>query len=316
MTEARALPVRVAPVRRETVDSYWSRLCSANAIPPHVLWRSLRRADPTLPLGITPRQASRLVEDLGGVPRGLFGNERRATVCGHVERTQRVRCPHCRMLPPPESLCRRCTSGEIVFVARPAGPICIRHRRWHHAGVDIDVSGIPGLRWPQRQLNGTLRLRGIGYRSAAVVAAHDLLALWRKVECSTADADADADADANADADRPMEIRDFRVVVSLAVALTDPQSLQTFALPSLGRKAQAILVDSLVRRVLQPANARTSPDSGTPLAFRDRELRIDSAPSRAQGELPLSVFGAALVPRMPTVRARLLRHRDSWSAVA
>lgn len=177
----RALPVKVRLFPSEAAASYFARLCAANLIPEHTMWRSLRLEYPRLGTAIRPSAVPGFVAALGGLPSDSFTRRSReyVSMCPHDPTLWVRSCAFCngtyRGL---ESLCRRCTAGELVLVERLSGPICGKHARWHANGLDIDVSGRTTQLRAQRRLNRWLHLNDIGYRTALAAMARDVTNSW------------------------------------------------------------------------------------------------------------------------------------------
>ena len=292
MTAVRALPVAVNAFPGETIDSYWRRLCAANEIDEKDLWLSLRRHDRTLPIAVTPRQSVAQVADLSG-HRFRYGESDQA--CGHGVRSQRVRCRRCQLLPSVVSMCLRCSSGEKVSLARTTGPICIRHRRWHDNYLDIDVSGYPRHLTSQRALNGSLRLRGVSYQSSEGLVARDLLARYRSTGRGTA-----CSAQAS-------QLDDFPIVAEIMGALTCPSALDMLTQRRMSRLSRASEIEHIVATTLGGAASR----GGGSTSDRDGGVRRETGRGQTS---PASEFAMALAARMPTITARLLRHRNALLA--
>lgn len=176
----RALPVPVRFYPDETVSSFFSRLCAANQISEYEAWRALRQEDPELGIAVTPPIARVAIEELGGLRRDAMPRIRRSySTCKH-DPTMWVRaCTFCNgQRFGPATLCRRCSRGDLVFVERFSGPICVRHARWHSNGLDIDVRDhLPSL-IAQKRLNGSLHQQLIGYRTPIATIARDIIHEW------------------------------------------------------------------------------------------------------------------------------------------
>lgn len=296
MSSLGPLPVHVRHYRGETTESYWGRLCRANALTQTDLWLAMRHIYPDLPVGVTPRKAIDQIEVLGGM-QGRLRNGVNGLGCGHREATQRVDCPRCRMLPVPVTLCRRCTGGELVTAARPSGPICLRHARWHADKNDLDMSGHPKHEAAQRILNGPLLLRGVSYRSSEVEAATELLCLRRNG--SNPDGEEQRQ-------DLQMEL--LPASVQAVYFLTDDRVAQVLMQPRIGSHALALVIDQIVTAAVRGRRAVHQVRNG--LKVEGRELWVNGVSLPLQGGCALTPFGQMILPRASTVRARLLRHRS------
>lgn len=176
----RALPVPVRLYPAETVSSYFSRLCLANRISEYEVWRALKQEDPGLGPAVAPRTAIAAIEELGGLRhRTIAPPADISSTCKH-DPTMWVRaCRFCNGAGfGPTTLCRRCTAGDLVFVDRITGPICVKHARWHSNGLDIDIRAHPASLRSQTKLNGSLHQRSIGYRSPVAFVSRDIVNGW------------------------------------------------------------------------------------------------------------------------------------------
>lgn len=294
ITGLRVLPICVEPFPAETPESYFSRLCAANSVSTADMWLTMRRGVPGMPVGATPQYALPALEAISGLPEGYFGGRAvppRVPPSTFPARGSQSAKGHVQAR---STLCRRCAGGEAVMVARYVGPICTKYARWHDNGQDTDVSGHPAAMAAQRRFNGTLLLRGIAYRSAEGVAVRDLLRLWRMHHQPSGAATSS-------------EIEDFALVARLICRLTSPEFLDVLTIITAGRQAHAA--------ALEEAIAMTVLKSRQPLRtieVRDREMILSGTPMRAIGQtIPLGSFAQTIRHRMPTIRARLLHHRNA-----
>lgn len=183
------LPVRVVPFPAETTRSFYRRLCRANGVSETDLWWWLRRFDPSVPKSLSPRSGVYLVETLGALPPRYLSELDNAKDCHKHERgAWNRRCDVCRsFVSGAWAMCRRCAHGEAVEVSLATGPICVKHRRWHLQGTDIDVSAQRLQLTAQRVLNGPLRMRKIHYRSPEAAVVRELIHGWhppfRQADC-------------------------------------------------------------------------------------------------------------------------------------
>lgn len=297
MTRMRSLPVGVRLYPAETVESFWRRLCRANAISSEDLWLMLRHVDRGLPLAVMPRHAEAYVEALGGLSAGHFADSRRS-MPGHKHTAAAFAATR---LPPRRTsssvtLCRRCTRGETVVVGRLAGPICVRHRRWHDSGLDLDVRGSSSHLVAQRILNGPLRLRGLAYRTGEAEVARNLIQLWRQTSGQTHLHTNDA------------EIIDFPLIVTLVFHLTEPALARALAQRAAGQRAHAVLIDRVVQTALGDGDAS---EAVARIVVQGREALVEDVVVWSFAERgTLTPLAQELVSRVPTLRSRLLRHRD------
>ncbi len=170
MSAARAFPVRVRAFAGESPESYFRRLCEANAVTERDAWLVLRHQDPALWYEVGCPLGARYVAALGGLPDDFFTSVIGLAGAAGGE-SMGIAARAARREPsPPAPLCRRCARGEVVLALAPSGPICLRHRRW--VAHDIDTRQLPRHNSAQRCLNGTLRGRGI----AIAYVAHVFLA--------------------------------------------------------------------------------------------------------------------------------------------
>lgn len=177
MRDIRSLPISVKTFPDELDESLWRRLCTANDVSERDMWKHLRDADPTLPARVSPHAAAQHIRALAGLtpkssPRN---NQSLKTMTFGIQ--PRWRGPIRRT-----TLCRRCTRGDTVTVTALLGPICVKHKRWHLDGEDIDVSTRTAHLTAQKKLNGQLRLRGAGYDSRIMQAIRELIFIWNTNE--------------------------------------------------------------------------------------------------------------------------------------
>lgn len=296
MNTLNRLPVLVQLVVGETPESYWDRLCAANLIAPADLWLAMRHVDRGLQIAVTPRSAVDLLEKIGGLRPGQLRIHSGHPGCRHTSATQRVECPRCRMLPEPVTLCRRCSGGERVTAVRRTGPLCVRHARWHDSGEDIDMRGALTHMRAQRLLDGSLHRRGISYHSTEILAAAELLRLHLAIGGQLTD--------------EPLrtELYWFPRRIELAALLTGERMVLALTESTVSRRAQAWLIDHIVGTFCEnPPAARRALES---LSVRGRELWIGDPPGVLPPRLVLSPTARQLLPKIPTLRARLLRHRS------
>ena len=217
ITQLRALPVEVTPWLLETPESYFDRLCIANQIAPADLWLAMRRSESRLPLGVSPNYAGHALEVLGGIPIGRFDKSQMPSALA----SSRAK----GQLQPRSLLCRRCARGEVVEIARHVGPICIRHRRWHDGGADLDLDGRASVLAAQRIINGALSQRGIAYRSPEGLIARELLVAWRELHPPSHAPSG--------------EIDDFPIVARLMSRLSEPEFVRMLTHTKAGRQGHA-----------------------------------------------------------------------------
>lgn len=150
---AQQLPVRVRPLRRETLTSYATRLAAANELaqPTHLL-RALGQQHGNLAatamhdhdIALNPPALARL-ETFTGIPaqrlrKSLPVVNRRVDLPSDIPRTKLVRC---RGLRRPCDRCAARVPGRpsIRTYPQPFPAICVRHRRW----LDGDTLRPPAL---------------------------------------------------------------------------------------------------------------------------------------------------------------------------
>lgn len=298
----RALPVPVRFYPDETVSSFFSRLCAANQISEYEAWRALRQEDPELGIAVTPPIARVAIEELGGLRRDAMLRIRRSySTCKH-DPTMWVRaCTFCNGRGfGPTTLCRRCARGDLVFVERSSGPICVRHARWHSNGLDIDVRDYFPSLIAQKRLNGSLRLSALAYRSPVATVARDIVnEWWHPARLSPEQIGLEK------------ELLDLPRLVETMTALTSPE---LHALLTHERASHRAIAAVLMR---MGAVAR----AGGNITRFTETIRVDEphAALHVGGEvwsLTSSSSGPALgAPerlwrRILTVRAALLQHRD------
>jgi len=282
----RSLPVSVHLYPNESPVSFFSRLCTANRVSEHDVWRAMRQEDPLLGPGIAPNTALEAVCELAGLPPRAFvdNGHRYASTCRHDPTLWVRSCPYCNGAAPGlMTLCRRCTQGELVFVERLSGPVCLRHGRWHANGLDLDVSDIDGLVGAQRRLNGNLHASSIGYRTTIAAIARDLMnGWWHPARGSAETMDLDD------------QWASLPGLIELILALASPRMFEVLDDAKLANRIVAALLLRL------GAEARTNGDLRSTIAQVPRDRADDDT------DVP-----EALLKRMKTIRAGLLRHMNT-----
>lgn len=173
MVAVRPLPVRVALVQAETLDSYLSRIAAVNHLDPHEL---------RLHLGMRTRTR----------PPDL---ERLSTMTGHsARRLARVLADAC----PPSGrsrlsalqgrlACRHCTANRgishDVWCVRPDQRLCRRHQRWlgsltERATHQHDIGLLPDVVHAQRRHHRLLQRHGVDDAGTAIHAATTIIDGW------------------------------------------------------------------------------------------------------------------------------------------
>ena len=175
------LPVRVVPLPAETVRSFYRRLCEANGLSQRDLWLHIRHLEPNAPLQLNPSTVPHIVSMLGGLPPLYLPDLTSDRECkGHEPDIWSRLCPRCcGSAASASTMCRRCAHGDIASLHLQTGPICVKHRRWHLNGLDLDVSTHRAQLAAQRVLNGSLRMRQIHYRSLEAGAVRELIHGWK-----------------------------------------------------------------------------------------------------------------------------------------
>ncbi|NYD53586.1 hypothetical protein [Microbacterium pseudoresistens] len=279
------------------MTSYWSRLCAANAISQKDLWLALRHIDRMLPILVTPRSALGYIEALGGLTEGTLVRDSGGVVCGHGGATRQVECPSCRRIPAPVTLCGRCAAGDQVTVTRIHGPVCVRHRVWLPSGAPVVAD--PRHLAAQRQLNGSLALRGVPYRSPEVSAAAELLHLNAPERDDVID-------------DPDDEFRLFPSRITLTGLLTDPRFARVLMSHVLGAHALAMVFDRLV--AAHALGHRAAEQLLEGLKIQGRELWVGASAVPVRGGCALTPAARRILPRAKTIRAHMLHHRVEVAA--
>lgn len=296
MSAVRAFPVRVRAFAGEGPESYFRRLCEANAVTERDAWLVLRHQDPALWYEVGCPLGARYVAALGGLPDDFFtsviglagaaGGESK----GITPRAMR------RESSPPVPLCRRCARGEVVLALAPSGPICLRHRRW--VAHDIDTRQLPRHNAAQRCLNGTLRGRGIGYRSSAIAATREAL---RRVKGERLPGRKEAVV--------PLEVEmsEFPDVVRLTALLTSDAMVRLLLNDELGTATRGIAIAYVAHVVLAGHGAA---DAIAAIRTAGREMSLGRGipvigPYTRVADLP--EFASAITGSNDGIRTRLLR---------
>lgn len=297
----RTLPAPVQPVSNETATSYFRRLCRANLLDTKDAWLYLRHHDADLPFAVKPRSAKAHIARLGGLPLDYFSSSSSDASCKHDPSYWIRRCEYCRTGGVATPLCRRCVGGELAFAYIQAGPICVKHRRWHAGELDVDVAHLESQIRAQRRLDRVLSLRQIGYRSPAATIARDLLFEWH----TTGDREA-------GELSPSVQIDSFPMLVDLMLRLS---STEITAILQDRRIPRATL--SRVLQIVAADVRRNQPLTRTIARLRNGDaLEAPARPMSLTRVLRSARFGDIdaparhLMARIPTVRAALLRHRD------
>lgn len=302
----RALPVRVHVYPAETVSSVFTRLATANHVPTGELWTSVRRHQAGLQLRTMPELAPERVAELAGLPNDYFRHGRRCdrlfARCAHND-WRYSNCPTCAPRPAPVTMCQRCAGGELVYARIRSGPVCVKHRRWHYDGQDIDLTNERRHLRAERCFTGMLWERGIGLETGEIELATDLLSAKRRLEGRLSDV--------------PSYSARLRVlypdVIALVELLTEPWAVQFLSNRKLGHVPVALLVDAAVAAV-ESRSARAKDELRGSFVARGREanvrvgrmLRLRHGQSPERGE-----FGTHLLEYGPRLRAVFLRHTNA-----
>jgi hypothetical protein len=168
-----ALPVRVPLVARETLESYLSRLASANHLEPRDLRVHLGMRSPTMPPDL-----DRLSTLTGNSARRLTG-----MLADAVPPPGRTRLAPRRGRP----ACRHCTRRRgiptDVWCVAVDQRVCLRHRRWlggltEEPGDQHDLTPVPEITAAQRRHRRLIRRRGTETGRAAIGDAATIIAGW------------------------------------------------------------------------------------------------------------------------------------------
>lgn len=301
----RALPVAVEPFAGETVRSLYRRLAERNEVPTGELWTVIRHAQPRLPLRTTPEVVPRLVEQLAGLPRGYFDGRREDRLfvrCPHAT-WRHTNCRTCAPLPAPVTMCRRCARGQTVEVRTRSGAVCTRHRRWHYAGADDDLTGKTAHLHAERCLTGTLWQRGVALSTGELELATELLILRHTAEPHEPGSVSFGG-----------QLRElYPKAVQLTVLLTEPWAERFLANTRVGRMPVAALVEAAVTAV-DTRSRHELVAIRESFRSRDREalITLNQGVRLRHGRSPgLGELGARILGIAPRVRATFLRHADA-----
>ncbi len=187
--DVRQLPIEVRPISGETVTGYVGRLATANGLAGRDLRLHIGDLAGLSSTHTNLERAAAVVEQLGGLPVDHFAKDEQ-------RHSMYVRCPHSHWQPgrcricgygqAPRTGCLRCTRGVPTTVRTRGGAVCNRHHRWHDAGADLDLSGLPEYARAERCLSGTLWKRGIGLTTGELQLAATLIRNWL-IDSETAD---------------------------------------------------------------------------------------------------------------------------------
>ncbi len=296
MSALRAFPVRVRAFAGESPESYFRRLCEANAVSERDAWLVLRHRDPALWYEVGCPRGARYVAALGGLPDDFFTSV--IGLAGAVGgESMGITSRAVRQQPsPPAPICRRCARGEVVLALASSDPICLRHRRW--VAHDIDTRQLPRHNSAQRCLNGTLRSRGIVYRSAAIAATREALRRVRREQLPR-----------RKDSVVPLELEmsEFPEVVRLTALLTSDAMVRVLLNDELGTATRGIAI-AYVTHVFLAGHAAADAIETIRTAGREMSLGRSTAvigPYTRVADLP--DFASAITGSNDSIRIRLLR---------
>ncbi|WP_448262130.1 hypothetical protein [Microbacterium aurum] len=306
----KALPVTVEPFAGETVGSVYRRLAERNAVPTGELWTTIRQTRPRLPLRTTPELVPRLVEELAELPPGYFDGRPRDRLfarCAHAQ-WKHANCATCAQLPAPVTMCRRCAHGQTVEVRTRCGAVCARHRRWHYAGADEDLTGSAAHLRAERCLVGTLWERGVGLDTGELELAAELITLRRSTEHRGAQPFT-----------YPEQLREvYPEAVQLAALLTEPWAERFLSNIRVGRVPVAALVEAAVTaRYANSRHGLAAISDSFSTHGREVVISLNRTVRLRYGRSPgLGAVGERILHIAPRVRATFLRHADARYPVA
>lgn len=172
---SRALPLRVAPLSGETPEGFAGRLAAANGLSASALNAWLSPAD-TAGVGSEPWRQR--LERAASLPYGYFQRARRRhllfAACHHSG-WRRVNCVKCDIVDTPRAGCTRCTRGESTMVFTRGGAVCVRHRRWHGGGLEVDLRGQPAYAHAEARASGWLWFHGVTLHTGEIALAMNLV---------------------------------------------------------------------------------------------------------------------------------------------
>ena len=251
----RALPVAVRPVDGETSESYFGRLAAANSIPTESLWGYLRQLHGSLPVKRNAEFATTELEALGGVPKLWFTINRSHHLlpirCSHRRWQLRI-CDICSTTSSVRPGCRRCSAGQLTQVATATGAICLRHRRWIHNGVDLDLSHLPKHLTAEKRFRSHLTTRGIALGTGELELARRLLGDEQNHRSLS--------GNANPAGAEESFLQMYPQIVDLTIALTDPEFTALLMHPRWSPSQHALLLSRTICEFIghAPSDSYTS----------------------------------------------------------
>lgn len=328
MTRPVALPVSIRPLPGETVVGYVGRLAPANGLTFRDLRlhiRDLGRLSETNP---DVEKVPGLVETLGGLAQGYF--ERDARKHGMF-----VRCSHygwrhgrCRRCSQPQSSrteCLRCASGTPTTTRRRGAGVCLRHRRWHLDGRDVDLAMHPEFGRAERWVSGKLWFHGIALHTGELqLAVRLLLAALRDSPEAAERAQTRAD-EFGASLDSSYEdslLCVYPEAVALTGILIDPEFLRYLLSPRYKSRDQVEIMQAAVAGVQGGTRGRHLRETSRLVVERSQDAVMAAyGAKKAYGVKTISCsLDKALLASARSQRACLLRHLDtvrmpsSWDA--
>lgn len=171
----RALPLRVAPLSGETPGGFAGRLAAANGLSASALNAWLSPADPA---GVGSEPWRQRLERAASLPFGYFQHARRRhllfAACHHSG-WRRANCVKCDIVDTPRAGCIRCARGDSTTVFTRGGAVCVRHRRWHGGGLEVDLRGQSAYAHAEARASGWLWFHGVSLHTGELELAANLV---------------------------------------------------------------------------------------------------------------------------------------------
>jgi hypothetical protein len=252
--DVQRLPIEVRPFSGETVTGYVGRLATANGLAARDLRLHIRDHAGLSATHTNLERAADVVERLGGLPVGHFAkDERRHSMyvrCPHSH-WQPGRCRTCGYAQAPRTGCLRCSAGVATTVRTRGGAVCNRHHRWHVAGADLDLSGLPDYTRAERCLSGTLWKRGIGLSTGELQLAATLVRNWL-IDSDATDRLGHRRADLGVDGLAPDDVFLFAYpeIVNLTTVLTDMSFASCLLTPRFSLAEQVWALEAAVVTIM------------------------------------------------------------------
>lgn len=210
--------------------------------------------------------------------------------------------------------CRRCARGDQTTIRSRGGAVCLRHRRWHLDGHDIDVAGLPSYGRAERWLSGKLWNRGIALHTGELQLAGRLIqaALQETPDAVPLKRAAALEVDPFVGYEETL-LCAYPEVVALTGMLVDPEFLRFLLGPRFRTETQVEIMEAAVTGVLAASGGRALKELSRAVVERSKEAVMVAYGARRNSNVKTirCSFEKALYASARSNRACLLRHLDT-----